>query len=238
MIASHLHNFIFIKTRKTAGSSMETALAGLCGPDDIVTPFGPREEIKRYKTDPNAYPRNFCSDKEGEKRYLQALASGKRKVITATLKELLEKATFQRHGGVRSARDAVDRKLWKKAYKFSIERHPYEKAVSLAWFAKGSREFSVALDEVLKGDGYRNFRLYAPGGKPAVDFIIRYEHLAEDIGKVEQALGGLQILSRLPRVNASTRKDKTPAREILNDEQKKIIRKLCRKEFALFDYEP
>lgn len=37
MIVSHLHRFVFIKTRKTAGSSIEAALAPYLGPDDIVT---------------------------------------------------------------------------------------------------------------------------------------------------------------------------------------------------------
>ena len=39
MIVSYLHNFIFIKTKKTAGSAIEMALAPLCGPDDIITPL-------------------------------------------------------------------------------------------------------------------------------------------------------------------------------------------------------
>ena len=37
MIISHRYKFIFIKTHKTAGSSMEMALGPLCGPDDIIT---------------------------------------------------------------------------------------------------------------------------------------------------------------------------------------------------------
>jgi hypothetical protein len=37
MIISHRWKFIFIKTRKTAGSSIEAALAPLLGPDDIST---------------------------------------------------------------------------------------------------------------------------------------------------------------------------------------------------------
>jgi len=41
MIVSHQHRFIFIKTSKTAGTSLEVFLAGLCGPDDIVTPIFP-----------------------------------------------------------------------------------------------------------------------------------------------------------------------------------------------------
>jgi hypothetical protein len=35
-----------------------------------------------------------------------------------------------------------------------------------------------------------------------------------------------------------TRADKRPAREILSDEQKDIIRMVCREEFELLGYEP
>ena len=37
MIVSHQHKFIFIKTRKTAGSSLESILYNYLGPDDICT---------------------------------------------------------------------------------------------------------------------------------------------------------------------------------------------------------
>src|SRR5436305_10296615 len=38
MILSHAHRFIFIKTPKSAGTSIELALAPLCGADDVITP--------------------------------------------------------------------------------------------------------------------------------------------------------------------------------------------------------
>jgi hypothetical protein len=51
MIISHRYRFIFIKTIKTAGTSIETFLSPLCGPDDVVTPVRPPE--------PGHEPRNF-----------------------------------------------------------------------------------------------------------------------------------------------------------------------------------
>ena len=37
MIISHKHKFIFIRPRKTAGTTMQNVLSQICGDDDIVT---------------------------------------------------------------------------------------------------------------------------------------------------------------------------------------------------------
>ena len=50
MIISHRHKFIFIKTRKTASTSVEVFLSRICGDQDIVTPFG--------RPEPGHEPRN------------------------------------------------------------------------------------------------------------------------------------------------------------------------------------
>lgn len=44
MIVSHRHRFVFIKTRKTAGTSLEIFLSQFCGTEDIVTPIEPHVE--------------------------------------------------------------------------------------------------------------------------------------------------------------------------------------------------
>ena len=41
MIISHKYRFIFIKTQKTAGTSLEVFLSGVCDKKDIITPIFP-----------------------------------------------------------------------------------------------------------------------------------------------------------------------------------------------------
>ena len=47
MIISHTYRFVFVKTLKTAGTSIEVFLSGHCGPDDVVTPILPHVEPHR-----------------------------------------------------------------------------------------------------------------------------------------------------------------------------------------------
>lgn len=47
MIISHKHKFIFIKTKKTAGTSIEIALSSICDADDIITRISSEDEKTR-----------------------------------------------------------------------------------------------------------------------------------------------------------------------------------------------
>ena len=69
MIISHRHRFIFLKTIKTAGTSIEIALSKHCGPKDTITAFltSEDEEIRRnlgYRG-----PQNFVlPERDGARR--------------------------------------------------------------------------------------------------------------------------------------------------------------------------
>ena len=44
MIVSHRHEFIFLRPRKVAGTSVEAAMSRHCGDDDVITPTGRHQE--------------------------------------------------------------------------------------------------------------------------------------------------------------------------------------------------
>jgi hypothetical protein len=239
MIISYSRNFIFIKTKKTAGSSMQAALSVHAGPEDVVTPLGQSEEFERQKLFPNVLPRNFSHDKAIEQRYLDALQQRNRRAMKAAVRDAhaISETGLKRHAGIREAIRIAGEEFCGKAYKFTIERHPYEKAVSLAWFErKRTQEFGDALESVLESRRYRNFELYTQAGKLAVDFVIRYENFAEDIPVVERAISGLDLLSKMHKVNAQHRSDRRPASEVLTAQQKKIVQETCHEEFELMGY--
>ncbi len=238
VIASFLHKYIFIKTKKTAGSSIEAALAPSCGRDDIVTALAPlSEELKRGNG--QILAKNFMPNPELDAEYRDAVERRDRPRI----RELIEQRRFKQHMPASEIRAELPPEFWRSAFKFTVERHPYEKAVSLAYFKARKRmdnaEESIDsfIDQIVQKRGYVNFPLYSINGEVVVDEIIRTENLEVDLRRVGAQLG-IPIPEQLARVKGSIRSDRRPAREILTEEQKRVVREHCHREFELFGWEP
>lgn len=252
MIISFKHHFIFMKSRKVAGTSVEIALSHSLGPDDIATPISPQDE--RLRLGFGQGPQNYLAEaaKADEQAFIEQVRDNSPQPARDYYRALGVPMIYQNHMPARELMALLDPEFWQRSYKFSIERHPYEKAVSFAWFfrnlvrnkADGAihrledrlGDLSQTIDFVLKRRLIRNYNIYAVGQQVVADKVVRYEHLEEDLRAVEEQIG-LPILAHLPRTKGNSRQDRTPAKHVLSSQQKEAIQSLCAEEFALFGYE-
>jgi len=243
MIVSYRHNYIFIKTKKTAGTTIEWVLAQSCGPEDITTTARPDErEGRRARRRQSTFSAEDLEDLSPAERF-RRLRDLRDKAAKRKLKEQLRsEGDFHNHISAEQLRPLLDETFWNSALKFTAERHPYEKAVSFAYFQYNQSDRHIAsferlLDQVVRQGGYEGFRRWSIGGIPAVDDFIRQESLLQDLRRIGERLG-IPIPDDLPQLKGNARKDRRPAREILTDEQKRIVFETCRAEFNLLGYEP
>ncbi|CAN5546289.1 hypothetical protein BH10PSE6_BH10PSE6_04670 [soil metagenome] len=226
MIASRKHGFVFIKTMKTAGTTIELVLGPHCGPDDVVTPINMRFDVERAKQ--GVFPRNF-GQPDVEARYIAAIHAAKKKAIKATLEE--NRLTgLPSHAIPMKIRAAVGDDFWESAFKFTSERHPYDKALSLA----GMRHDVDINRTVFEDRRYVGHRWYLEEGRLLVDRVILFDRLTEDVAEVMARFGLLAPV--LPRARYNVR-DRRPAREQLTAAQRDFIYEQCAPEFELFGWE-
>jgi hypothetical protein len=236
MIISFDHRFIFVKTHKTAGTSVEVALTPYCGPRDILTPLAPVGEAERVR-DGTVQARNYAEDPALEQAFSRAVLQGDTKTAVQFLRS---GRILRNHAPIRRARQLVPADFWADAFKFTIERHPYEKAVSGAYFRIATSgapmsEFPRFLNSFV--ESMNDSWLYTINGNLAVDRVIRYENLFEEFCQVLGGLG-LDPPEQLPHAKAQMRRDRRPAAEILTSLQKGMIFEQCRDVFERFGYEP
>lgn len=118
MIISHSHKFIFIKTKKTAGTSIEIALSRICGENDVLAPLNPEDEAIRFEmTGKRAQHCVIPMSKYSLKDWLRFIRYGK-------------KNTFYNHIPASELKKYVSSEVWDSYYKFCFERDPLTKSIS------------------------------------------------------------------------------------------------------------
>jgi len=186
-------------------------------------------------------PRNFSRDAGFEARYLHAIRVSDKSTIRALLRGQTLLEGCHAHMPATAVKEWVDPAFWERAVKIAPERHPYEKAVSLAYFYfRGSPDaFPAFLDETVVGrhPEYVGYPVYTVDDEPVIDEWILYDSLERDLARITTRLG-LPTPVELTRARSEERTDRTPAAEVLTREQKRIVRRHCAPEFELFGWEP
>jgi hypothetical protein len=163
VIASHAHRFVFIKTRKTAGTSIEIALSRQCGPDDLVTRISPADEELRAAAG-GVGPQNDDTD-----------------------------PSSYAHMGARRVIEVIGRETWDDYFTFAVERNPFDVVASSYRYSSRKPTFKKTFAEFVRSKRVErlalNERLYRLRGEVIVDEVYRYEELPAAMADVSARLG-------------------------------------------------
>ncbi len=213
MIVSHKYGFIYLKTEKTGSTSLERALSEIIAPDDFW-PQGPRP----------AWGRVFPGLHGGATRQLPELFG------------------LHAHATAAQVRRVFGRDIWDRYYKFSIERNPWDRQVSLythRQWKRGrgpehfARDMASAVYRNTEFCRLNNWGIYAIGGKIAVDRVLRHEHLETDLASLCADLG-------LPKLTLGRHRAYGPARphysSYYDAAARDLVARWYGREISAFDY--
>ena len=226
MIICHRHRFIFLKTRKTAGTSIEIALSQFCGPDDVITPISDEDEALRRALGYRG-PQNVELPAEARNAADRLRTWWWRKPYQ-----------FFNHAPASFVRRYVDPAIWDGYFKFSFERNPYDKAISRYFWSTREAAAPQPIARFLRHAKRRqisNWEIYAQRGEIAVDLVGRFENLAGDLATA-LARVGLSLELPLPRAKTRFRRDARHYSDVLDASARARIERVCAHELAAFGY--
>ena len=163
MLVSHKKKFIFIKSKKTASTSVEVYFERYCVPDNRWEPTHYRDQLV---SDAGIVGHRGPNMKSGTEFYNHMPAS-----------ELQAKLSSN---------------IWQDYFKFTIIRNPFDKMISAFYHFEKSRNPEKYLEHtesdiilfrrwVESGAKVLDKQIYLSNGQETLDFYIRYENLLEDI---------------------------------------------------------
>jgi len=228
VIISHQSKFIFIKPKKVAGSSVELFLSKFCGPDDIITPLGVEEEkLRSARTE-----QNWRLPGHRRSRMLRVIGN-------ATNRHVMGYEGYHQHIPAREIRRLLGPEIWDSYFKFTVERNPWDRQVSLYHWHYRGRSSPPPFDSFIRNPLRRkispNYSIYSIGGEVAVDFVCHYHRLEQDLAVVLERLG-LEGPVTLPRAKSGFRKEKKHWRDYYTPQTRDIVAGWYRREIDAFGY--
>ena len=228
VIISEHAGFVFIKTRKTAGSSVEIALSRFCGPHDVLSGLYAREEELRSS---QGY--------RGQQHDGVPVRQWRRREVVAALRSR-RWPRLRPHTPASDVAKLLGPHRFENLMSFTIERNPYDRIVSLYDWRTRHASDVPSMSDFLRTEPLEhlsNWGMYATGGTVIVDRVLRYERLYEDLTTLCVDLGLDASYLVLPRAKSETRRSRDHYSERLLPEHRRTVERICGRELEYFGYE-
>jgi hypothetical protein len=184
MLVSHRYKFIFLKTRKTASTSVEYYFEPFClgpeedSPGDQALPYESSHGIIGKRG--NRYVEERTWQFQYSYPFVRALRQKKM-------------AKWHNHMSARKVRRQVETEVWESYLKFATIRNPFTKVISSYFFKKSKARIPVGTPEeermafrhwILDGKFPVDRRIYCIGEDYILDEVIRYENLEQEMARI------------------------------------------------------
>jgi len=218
MIISHKYKFIFIKTRKTAGTTIEYNLSKYLGNDDIIAPSEQANYLAQNYIQQTSLSRffEFLKFKKLSKNFY---------------------FEFTDHMHAIHIKKKIDNKIYQTYFKFCVEREPVDKSISYYFMRKNSpnsnsiRKKISWIEFVNKKRFPVDTNFYTHNNKLIIDKIIRYENLENELSLVLNDLGIKNF-----KIEKSVNNKFRGINPIITKNQKKIIYKEFQSSLKFVNY--
>jgi hypothetical protein len=240
VIISHTRRFIFIKTVKTAGTSLEMALSKHCAEGDVLARLEPREEKQRKAV-----------AGIGAQGHLKPVSAMGGTELVRYLTRGTRHQAIAEHSSALQVREFVGEEIWASYFKFAVVRHPFDRMVSRFYYSRHFEEENGRrvvwdhedFDQFLR---YRtehlteNWRLLTELDRVLVDFAVHYENLEADLAEVSRRIGldhNIHDDMRAIKAKGGIRPEGASVKQILTGHQRDLIARVCAKEMETFGYD-
>lgn len=247
-IVSISRKFVFLKTRKVAGTSVEALIRPYLGNEDIVPAITPRDEF--YCAKQGATSRNYLDRREDESRYTDLVLDCRFDEAASFLGRCSKRASS--HMSYSQIRELLRKNGFniEDFWVFTIDRHPYEWLLSMLLYDNVSYNrtgdaLSIRNLELINESAKKylsrpsvnkkiNWSMYSENDQILVDRVVRYEDLREELSEILSRLLPDCSINYLP----SLKKNKTGIDPDLafSDEVKALAQDVFRPVFTYFNY--
>jgi hypothetical protein len=220
-LVSHPHKFIFLKTHKTASTSVEMLLEPLCR--------APGWNVQKK-----------CREAHSKEGIVGRRHGGK--AVPFRL------FNWRDHMTARSCRRALGRKRWNAYTKIATVRDPYERILSSFFWNKqhlgipddDPKPVIAKFRSYVRSERWNDDRdIVMLDGEFVVDHTIRFEHMRDDLANICASLSLPISAGDLPQSNQSANTERTiPKEDFFDTVTAQIVQRRFSWVYDNFDYSP